>query len=253
MRPFDHRKRGAVIKVARVIEVDAAVDSHTGAKYKGNFDVAHLSTRPLLAVVADGMGSSAGSALAGRTTVDTVVEKLRGNFGPAEIRDAVALAQDRVITIGRGGDVGLAGCTLTALVDGGDGGWWITQVGDSRAYRLRGDLLELLTNDHTNAWTAITHGIYAFDSPHAERGRYQLTRFIGHDLRPEPDVLSVAPAPGDVFLICSDGIAEQVPFLTLREILSLDADAATKVERLLDAANAAGGNDNATAAVVAIR
>lgn len=242
--------------------IDAAVGSDVGVKYAANFDVAFLEKQPLLAVVADGMGDSEGSALAGRTAVDTFVEGMRGDTGrgdigrgdtgPRAIRAAVALAQDRVIEIGRTRDVGLAGCTLTALADGGDAGWWLAQIGDSRAYRLRGDLLELLTTDHTNAWTAITHGIYAFDSPHAERGRYQLTRYIGHRKRPEPDVLNVNPAPGDVFLLCSDGIADQVPFLALREILLLDADAESKVERLLAAANEAGGGDNATAAVLAV-
>ncbi|TDP94925.1 serine/threonine protein phosphatase PrpC [Labedaea rhizosphaerae] len=226
--------------------------SDVGVKYAANFDVAHLAEQPLLAVVADGMGDSEGSALAGRTAVDTFVEEVHGSVGPGQLRAAVALAQDRVIDIGRTRDVGLAGCTLTALADGGDKGWWITHIGDSRAYRLRGDLLELLTNDHTNAWTAITHGIYAFDSPHAERGRYQLTRYVGHQKRPEPDVLNVNPAPGDVFLLCSDGISDQIPFLTLREILSLEADAETKVRRLLEAADDAGGGDNATAAVVAV-
>ena len=224
-----------------------------GVKYTANFDVAFLAKQPLLAVVADGMGDSEGSALAGRTAVDTFVEKVREGIGPAELRAAVALAQDRVLHLGRTKNVGLAGCTLTALADGGDSGWWITQVGDSRAYRLRGELLELLTNDHTNAWTAVTHGIYAFDSPDAERGRYQLTRYIGHQKRPEPDLLNLNPKPGDVFLLCSDGIGDQVPFLTLREILLLDADADTKVQRLLKAATEAGGGDNATAVVIAVR
>ena len=232
--------------------IDAAVGSDVGVKYAANFDVAFLEQQPLLAVVADGMGDSEGSALAGRTAVDTIVEQVRGNAEPVLLREAVALAQDRVLELGRTRDVGLAGCTLVALADGGDQGCWLTHIGDSRAYRLRGDLLELLTNDHTNAWTAITHGIYAFDSPHAERGRYQLTRYIGHPKRPEPDVLNVNPRPGDVFLLCSDGIADQLPFLALREILLLDADADTKVRRLLEAAAEAGGNDNATAVVVAV-
>jgi len=231
--------------------IDAAAGSDVGTKYDRNFDVVFLREEPLLAVVADGMGGSEGSALAGRTAVDTFVEGMHGDAGPAAIRAAVALAQDRVIELGRTRDVGLAGCTLTALVDGGDE-WWLAQIGDSRAYRLRGDLLELLTVDHTNAWTAITHGLYAFDSPHAERGRYQLTRYVGHPRRPEPDVLSVRPTPGDVFLLCSDGIGDQVPFLALREILLLDADARTKVARLLAAATEAGGGDNATAAVLAV-
>lgn len=239
-----------------MIDVDAAMGTDAGRKYKANFDVAFLETRPLLAVAADGMGDGEGSALAGRTAVDTFVARLReagGDIGAATIRDAVAVVQDRVHAAGQREGVGLTGCTLSALVDGGAGGWWITQLGDSRVYRLRGDVLELLTVDHTTAWIAISHGICAFDSPQAARARHQLHRYVGDRKHSAPDILSIAPEAGDVFLVCTDGIADQVPYQRLGELLSLDADAHTRVERLLEAAGEAGGGDNATALVVAIR
>ncbi|MPZ82030.1 MAG: SpoIIE family protein phosphatase [Actinophytocola sp.] len=230
-----------------------AAGSEVGRKYRANFDVAHLDLEPLLAVVADGMGDSEGSALAGRATVDIFVERIRaarGDVGPKTIRDAVEAAQDRVIDIGRG-DIGLAGCTLTALLAGADG-MWVTQLGDSRVYRFRDDLLELLTVDHTMAWLGVAHGLYSLDSPQAAAARYHLTRYVGHAMRPEPDVLSIVPAPGDIYLLCSDGIAEQVPYPRLREILRLHIEPAAMVERLLAAADVAGGEDNATAVVVTV-
>jgi serine/threonine protein phosphatase PrpC len=233
--------------------VTAAAGSDIGHRYAANFDVAHLDVSPLLAVVADGMGDSEGSALAGRAAVDGFVEHVRaagGTAGPAELRAAVAAVQDQVIEIGRG-DVGLAGCTLTALLDGIDG-LWIVQLGDSRVYRRRGLLLELLTVDHTMAWLGVAHGIYPFDSADARAGRYQLNRYVGHVRKPAPDILSVVPEPGDVYLLCSDGIADQVPYLKIREILQARPDPETAVRRLLAEAEAAGGEDNATAVVVMI-
>ncbi len=232
-----------------------AVGSEVGRRYRANFDVAHLDLDPLLAVVADGMGDSDGSALAGRTTVDSFVEAMRaarGKIGPESIRAAVSTAQDRVVEIGRG-DVGLAGCTLTALLAGDAADeLWITQLGDSRVYRFRDDLLELLTVDHTMAWLGVAHGLYSLDSPQARAARYHLTRYVGHAARPEPDVLSIVPAPGDVYLLCSDGVAEQVPYPRIREILRLHIEPTSMVERLLAAADVAGGEDNATAVVVTI-
>ncbi|HWM02577.1 MAG TPA: protein phosphatase 2C domain-containing protein [Actinophytocola sp.] len=234
-----------------------AVGSEVGRRYRANFDVAHLDLDPLLAVVADGMGDSDGSALAGRTTVDTFVEGIRaarGKIGPETIREAVSAAQDQVGEIGRRG-VGMAGCTLTALIAGdgnGGDGLWITQLGDSRVYRFRDDLLELLTVDHTMAWLGVAHGLYAFDSPQAKAARYHLTRYVGHAARPEPDVLSVVTAPADVYLLCSDGVAEQVPYQRIREILRLHIEPGAMVERLLAAADVAGGQDNATAVVVTV-
>ncbi len=234
--------------------ISGAVGSEVGRRYRANFDVAHLDLDPLLAVVADGMGDSEGSALAGRTTVDTFVAGVaaaRGKTGPESIRAAVAAAQDQVIEIGRR-DVGLAGCTLTAMLEGEDGALWIAQLGDSRVYRFRDDLLELLTVDHTMAWLGVAHGLYALDSPQARAARYNLTRYVGHAVRPEPDVLSIVPAPGDVYLLCSDGIAEQVPYQRIREILRLHVDPPAMVERMLAAADVAGGQDNATAIVLRV-
>ena len=65
-------------------------------------------------------------------------------------------------------------------------------------------------------------------------------------------MLSVVPAPGDIYLLCSDGIAEQVPYPRLREILHLHIDPNAMVERLLAAADVAGGQDNATAIVLKV-
>jgi PPM family protein phosphatase len=234
--------------------ITGAVGSEVGRRYHANFDVAHLDLDPLLAVIADGMGDSDGSALAGRTTVDTFVEGMRaarGKIGPASIREAVAAAQDQVTELGRH-DVGLAGCTLTALLAGDDDSLWITQLGDSRVYRFRDDLLELLTVDHTMAWLGVAHGLYAFDSPQAKAARYHLTRYVGHAARPEPDVLSVVPASGDVYLLCSDGVGDQVPYPRIREILRQHLDPTAMVERVLAAADVAGGQDNATAIVLRI-
>lgn len=228
----------------------AAAGSAVGHRYAANFDVVHLAVEPLLAVVADGMGDSPGSALAGRAAVDTVVGGLVGDVTPALIRAVVARAQDTVVEIGRRPDVGLAGCTLTALTGGADG-LWIVQLGDSRVYRLRAGLLELLTVDHTMAWLGAVHGWFPFDSAQAKTARYQLTRYVGHPGRPAPDVLSVLPLPGDVYLLCTDGVAEQVEYARIADILAARTPEAA-VRELLAAADAAGGQDNATAVVVSI-
>jgi len=235
------------------LTISAAAGSEVGNRYQANFDVVHLSVEPLLAVIADGMGDGLGSALAGRTAVDTFVERIADAEGAADagaLRDAVAVAQQRVGDIGRQVE-GLAGCTLTALVASGDG-FWIAQIGDSRLYRLRDGLLELLTVDHTMAWLGAVHGWYPFDSAQAASARYHLTRYVGHAAQPEPDVMSVVPSPADVFLLCSDGVAEQVPYDRIRDILGQRSSPQVMVQQLLAAAEAAGGRDNATAIVVTI-
>ncbi|RQX03294.1 PP2C family protein-serine/threonine phosphatase, partial [Micromonospora globispora] len=146
----------------------------------------------------------------------------------------------------------LTGCTLTALLVEPDGDLaWIVQLGDSRAYRLRDGLLELLTVDHTAAWLGVLHGWYVADSPAAARARYHLTRYVGHPDQPEPDLIAVTPRPGDVYLLCTDGIADQVDYDRLRTALA-DGGPTEAAQALLAASLAAGGRDNATAVVARV-
>ncbi|GAA2638971.1 protein phosphatase 2C domain-containing protein [Dactylosporangium fulvum] len=246
------------------IEVQAAgrrlrVGSATevGRRYPANFDVLHateLRRRPgLCAVVADGMGAGEGSRTAGRTAVDvftTAIQDHRGPFDPSPLFSAVADAQRRVRAAGQELRE-LTGCTLTALVADATGAW-VTQIGDSRVYRLRGGLLELLTIDHTEAWLGAVHGWFPADSPQAAAARYQLHRFIGHPGLPEPDVLSVTMFPGDVYCLCTDGVAEQVPYRRMEQTLGSGAPPDVIASALVAASLEAGGRDNATAVVVAV-
>lgn len=232
--------------------MDASAASVTGNRYQANYDVVYLRRDPLRAVVADGMGDGEGSARAGSTTVDGFVRRMEAvnSIGPVEVRTAVADIQREVREIGA--EVGrLSGCTLTALLASANG-FWLVQLGDSRVYRLRGRVLELLTVDHTSAWLGAVHGWYPFDSPQAAAARYQLIRYVGHPAAPEPDILNVAPAAGDMYLLCTDGVAEQVSYHVIQETLARQPNAEEMVARLVAEANAAGGKDNATAVVVRV-
>ncbi|NJP33402.1 serine/threonine-protein phosphatase [Micromonospora sp. HSS6-12] len=225
-----------------------------GHRYPANFDVLHVDPDLPLAVVADGMGAGEGSRRAGTTAVGTLVAEIRAawpDIDARRLRTAVARVQSAVRAAGA--DLAdLTGCTLTALLvepDGGQG--WLVQLGDSRAYRLRDGLLELLTVDHTAAWLGVVHGWYAADSPAAARARYQLTRYAGHPGEPEADLLAVTLRPGDTWLLCTDGVSDQVDYHRLRELLA-DPDPNQAVRTLLDATLTAGGTDNATAVLVRV-
>lgn len=253
----------------------AAAGSVVGNHYHENYDVLHLDSAYPLAVVADGMGRGPGSTLAGRTAVDAFVREVRSIVGadapaaPGTLRDAVTRVQREVTEVGRLLS-GLTGCTLTAFLTDPYGGpaaercresaadrdatgdAWIVQLGDSRVYRLRRGLLELLTIDHTVAWLGVTHGWFAADSPEAHRARYRLTRYVGHPDQPESDLLHVGLRPGDMFLVCTDGVADQVSYHDLGTILGTAGDPPDAVQAILDATLQAGGADNATAVVVSV-
>jgi len=227
----------------------AAAGSVTGNRYLDNYDVVHLDPERPLAVLADGMGDGPGSAAAGRTAVDVVTRELPVTHPPAALRHAVASAQAAVRAAARALNEP-SGCTLTAFVAGPDA--WIVQMGDSRAYRLRDGLLELLTTDHTIAWVGLLHGWFGYDSPECRTARYRLTRYVGHPSDPEPDLLSVTLNPGDVYLLCTDGVPDQLSYERLTQILSTTPDPAAAAHALLDDTLTAGGADNASAVVIRV-
>jgi serine/threonine protein phosphatase PrpC len=226
-----------------------AADSVIGNRYAANFDVVHVDTRRQMAVVADGMGDGRGSEVAGRTAVDVFVAS--ASTSPVGLRAAIAKVQRRVLTAGEELHE-LTGCTLTAFVGDGDQAW-IVQIGDSRAYRLRSGVLELLTVDHTIAWLGAVYGWFPFDSAEAQAARYRLMRFVGHPDAPEPDVLNVSLHPDDVYLLCTDGLAEQVPYIRVAEVLASAERPDAKAAALVAESLQAGGNDNATAVVIEVR
>jgi serine/threonine protein phosphatase PrpC len=228
--------------------------TQVGNRYPANFDVICSDPGLGLVAVADGMGAGRGSAAAGRTAMEVLLAHVRAahpGIGPRGLRAAVAEAQQRVGAIGE--DLGeLAGCTLTALLAAGADEAWIVQVGDSRAYRLRERLLELLTVDHTAAWLGAVYGWYPADSEAAAAARYRLTRYIGHPARPEPDLLNIGLRPGDVLCVCTDGVAEQLSYDRLATRLGSGAHPDEIVAAVLADTLAAGGRDNASIGVVAV-
>lgn len=203
------------------------------------------------------MGSTEGAAAAGQIAVRVFTDSLRRSgdtLTPHSLRSAIAQAQ--VLVNAEGARLGhLTGCTLTALLPitpeiPGEG--WIVHIGDSRIYRLRSGLLELLTVDHTLAWLGAVYGWYPADSPQAAQARYHLLRYVGHPACPEPDILAVSLLPRDVYCVCTDGLAEQITYPDLHRRLASSDATATMVDGLLAAADAAGGRDNATVAILRV-
>lgn len=229
--------------------VTIAGGTETGRRYQANFDVLYTRDAPPLAVVADGMGDSPAAAIASRTAVDVFVTLAAPD--PAALRTAVATAH-REVTAAASGVSGIAGCTLGAILPTGRGDAWLVQIGDCRVYRHRAGLLELLTVDHTEAWYGALYGWYPPGSPQAAADRYRLHRFVGHPGAPEPDVINVALHPGDVLCLCSDGLAEQVPYQRLATVLGSGARPDDQVATLLADSLEAGGHDNATVAILRI-
>jgi protein phosphatase len=129
---------------------------------------------------------------------------------------------------------------------------YVAHVGDSRAYLWRDRKLRCLTTDHTLAMLQLKRGELTADTYAQSPFRKTLTQAIGvtNDLR--PDIAEIRVAPGDVLLLCSDGLHRMLSDRRIAEILVRDMPLAAKAEALVAAANEAGGKDNITLQLVPV-
>ncbi len=207
-----------------------------------------------LFAVADGMGGHVGGEIAARTAIDT----LQAEFARKPSADGLAGAiheANRAVW-GRGhADVDLRGMgtTLTAVAlvatDEGDR-LVLANVGDSRAYRLHGGDLVQLTTDHSVAEELVARGDLSEEEAAVHPKRHILTRALGVQPEVAVDVWQIVPEEGDRFLLCSDGVSNELPIDQITGVLSETRDPREAAERLVRMANQAGGNDNATVVVV---
>jgi hypothetical protein len=138
------------------------------------------------------------------------------------------------------------GTTMTvALVE--DGRVAIGHVGDSRAYLIRDRKLEQLTEDHSLVAELVRSGKLSPEEAEGHPQRSVITRALGTDPDVDVDTFSVETRPGDLFLLCSDGLTSMVDDETiLREVERNRSDLAKAAKALVRAANKGGGEDNIT-------
>jgi serine/threonine protein phosphatase PrpC len=227
----------------RVAEQASRTD--TGRQRHANED-AYFARAPVFAV-ADGMGGAQAGEVASRIATDAFDSELGSGPAEAELRSLVESANREIHELAkRDASVAGMGTTLTAAVISGEE-VALAHVGDSRAYRLRGTRLERLTKDHSLVEELRSTGQLTDEQAEEHPQRSIITRALGPEERVQVDTLTVQAEPGDVFLLCSDGLTTMVEEEKITRILvgatSLDA----AVRALVEEANRAGGRDNITA------
>jgi len=226
---------------------DQAFRTDTGRQRSANED--SFFVRAPIFVVADGMGGAQAGEVASRTAADAFDVDLPD--GPPEkvLRETILAANRRIHDLARA-DPSRAGMgtTLTAaIVDPAGEEVAIGHVGDSRAYRLRDGRLEQLTRDHSLVEEMRRKGQITDAQAEDHPQRSIITRALGPEPEVEPDVHTVAGSPGDVFLICSDGLTTMVNEERIAKLLGDAGSMEAAVRALVEEANRAGGRDNITA------
>ena len=231
------------------LKLVAAGVTDVGRVREGNEDgFLDESLRLGVVAVADGMGGHR----AGEVASATALESLRAAVAAGRpLRDAIVDANDAVLEKSvsdqqlRG-----MGTTLTAGTLGTDGNLVIGHVGDSRAYLFHGGELTQITDDHSLVEEMVRTGELTPEQAESHPQRSIITRALGIDPEVEVDVYPVQLGVGDRVLLCSDGLTTMVRSEDIAGILEREPDPERAAQLLVDAANAAGGEDNITAVVV---
>ncbi len=242
--------------------------SDIGRVRKRNEDSLSLQPDLGVAVVADGMGGHPGGDVASRIAADTAARRLRALLprGGAQedtteaLRTAMAQsvlgAHHAVRTEGvREPTLDGMGTTLTAMaIDPSSGRYAIGHVGDSRAYRFRDGALVQLTRDDTWVQRRVEADELTPDQARRHPFGHILTQCVGLEDAPEPQVLTGLVAPGDVYLLCTDGLVGMLEDADLKRILEARSSegAEAVASALVTLAKERGGFDNITVVVTEV-
>jgi len=234
-----------------------------GRRRENNQDRLLLDAKRGVYAVADGMGGHAAGEVASRIAIEALGEAVDGNrLGQGSV-DADETAQrlehallegnrricESVVTRGEWRGMGTTIVALVALPQS----VVIGHVGDSRAYVLREDRLVRLTQDHSWVCEQVRLGLLTDDEAKRHPMRNIITRALGNREDLEVDTTEEPMQPGDVFLLCSDGLNSMLPDEEIRAILSRNRTDPEKACRfLVDAANEHGGEDNITVIVLSV-
>jgi PPM family protein phosphatase len=225
--------------------VEQAHVSDTGRQRTANED-SFFAGSPVFAV-ADGMGGAQAGEVASRIAAESFGPANRGDTAPEAYLRSVAVAANRRINDLAAEDESQSGMGTTftaALIDGDDVS--LAHVGDSRAYLFRDGDLRLLTSDHSLVEELLRQGKLTPEQAENHPQRSIITRALGPEREVEVDTMTYRAKPGDVYLLCSDGLTTMVKDDEIASILSRSAGLEDAAQQLVEEANMAGGRDNIT-------
>ena len=235
------------------MKMECCGQTHVGLVRRGNEDSFHASPDLGFFVVADGLGGEAAGERASGLAVEVLsfaADEAGESLTVGGLVDAVQLANRR-IRLETECDPTLRGMatTVTAAIVR-DGTAEIVNVGDSRAYRLSGGKLECLTTDHTWIQDLANATDVSPESLKEHPYRHTLTRAVGAEEAVAADTVKADLAPGDVLLLCSDGLHGVVPSDEIAGCLESGFQVQQMAQALIDAAIEKGAPDNVTVIVV---
>ena len=235
-----------------------------GKTRPNNEDAVCVDSELGLLIVADGMGGHQAGEIASGMAISTIPslfndltqsatagEVVDNHFSPAtnRLRHCLKMANRAIFEAAQRSPqhYGMGTTCTAALIEEDRVG--IAHIGDSRCYLVRRGELAQLTNDHSLVMEQIRSGLLSRDDIAVKAGQNILTRSLGTSPEVEIDLNEHPLFPGDVLLLCSDGLGKDLSDAEVLQVVTETPDPESLARRLIDMANAAGGRDNITVAV----
>lgn len=237
------------IQVARIISFGA---SDLGRKRPNNEDTLVVKPELGLCIVADGISGAGAGELASQLLADTALELFRNAADRSEqgamdlVRKVFRLANERILQHVKNypQHQGM-GCTAELLTFTNQS-YVLGHVGDSRTYLFRKGRMKQLTRDHSLVQDQLDQGLITLAESRKHPLRSIILKAVGTNEHLAVDLVRGRIFPGDLFLLCSDGLTDMVEDCAIQEVLATTLSLEQKGEKLIDLANAAGGHDNVT-------
>lgn len=249
------------------MELEFGAQSDTGCVRQNNEDSYRVAPEMNLFVLSDGMGGLECGEVASRLVVETVLEHCRKADANASLpftglriegiseltnrlASAVRVANQAVHSEAQrsAGERPMGATVVAVRFD--EERMSLAHVGDSRAYRLRGDEFEQLTRDHSFVAEQVRQGRMTAQEAGTSRLQNVLVRALGVDPEVEVDASEELVLEGDTVLLCSDGLTRELTDAQIAAILRETEETQEATERLINLAKQAGGGDNITVIVV---
>lgn len=235
-----------------MIRIESAAGTDVGLRRSSNEDAFVSAAEHGVLALADGMGGAASGEVASGIFVDTVRERL--SAGPPSVleeagefvRKTFLLANQRIRDLGaREPEHQGMGCT-GEMVLFTDDRYVVGHVGDSRVYLFREGRLRQVTKDHSFVQEQVDLGMITPEQARVHAYRHMILRAIGIQASLAVDLISGKACPGDLFLLCSDGLSDMVEDTVIGERLASGLSLGEKAALLIRDACDAGGHDNVT-------
>jgi serine/threonine protein phosphatase PrpC len=249
------------------LTVEVAAKTDVGCVRTNNEDNLGYDSRYGIYVVCDGMGGQAAGEVASKMGVDTVLTYFREaakTHKYPQVGEQVEGVSDRANRLGSSirlaneaiyqaavkhvAHSGMGATIVSVLVDSDF--FSVGHAGDSRIYLVRAGTLQQITRDHSLVMEQVRRGLITLEEANASEMQNIIIRALGPEEKVVPDLDDMMALPGDILLLCSDGLTRHVPDDSLLEIIQGTVTLQLMADRLIEAAREGGGSDNITCLVI---